>query len=365
MKQIRKISNLVAEELVNAGLNENSDTFEGKVSEIVDMISEAVKDADRKDAGDTEILEEADEDEIYVATEDTDLDGHEVLEGEFVGVDDIDEEAETAVIDIYTEDGDIKEEDVTVNLGALDEFADNSEIVEVDYDDIEESIHIHNGKKFKRSAKLDKLKEKSKGKNFFFKKVGDKIVKIKKSAKAKKAWAKNALHNFKGAARKKAQKSLAKRRKLVKDGFDLDINGMTFAVEEGDEIVSEGDKISIIRDGKAILSNVTVKENFIEECASSGVIEDEDEEDKKKEVKECDSSKKSVEEDDDEDKEEEKTDEGALLTYRSKDGYVLVKEGEEYVMRNRVIARARLISEGYDVTAKQLDDAVNGKTVVL
>ena len=52
MKQIRKISNLVAEELQGVleskGITMEEDAFEGKVSEIVDMISEAVEEGCKK-----------------------------------------------------------------------------------------------------------------------------------------------------------------------------------------------------------------------------------------------------------------------------------------------------------------------------
>ena len=191
MKQIRRISNLIADELVNAGYNENDELFESKVNEIVNMISEAVE---------APVDEEATVETVYMATSDWTLGGVEVVVGDFVEVDDISDEG--AEVTIYDEDGEVKAEEVIVPLDEIDDFADNSEEVEVELD--EAKVSFAGGKKHKVTDKQIAMKAKGKGKNFFMKRVNGKWTKIKVTPEMRKAMQKNAKKNFKGAARKKA-----------------------------------------------------------------------------------------------------------------------------------------------------------------
>ena len=77
MKQIRRLSNMIAEELVFAGYEEGSSLFESKVSDIVDMIKEAVEES---------VDEEAEAEVVYMATTSWNLGGVDVVVGDFVEV---------------------------------------------------------------------------------------------------------------------------------------------------------------------------------------------------------------------------------------------------------------------------------------
>ena len=129
----------------------------------------------------------------------------------------------------------------------------------------------------------------------------------------------------------------------------------------------EGNTVTVIREGNVIVSGISVSESFMSRCISEGVLCDEDVE----EGKGCiDNS------DEDEDKAEEEAkpadkkdagsiEEGALLTFRSGKGYVLVREGVETMMGNRVRARAMLTKGGYNVGSRELDKAADGEVVIL
>lgn len=345
MKQIRRLSNMIAEELVFAGYEEGSSLFESKVSDIVGMIKEAVEDK--------EVAEEAEAEVVYMATTSWNLGGVDVVVGDFVEVDDIIEDE--ATITVYDEDGEVKADDVTVSLDDIDDFADNSEIVDVDYEEMDEAhVSFAGGKKHKVTNQQEKMKEKGKGKKFFFRRDADgKWQKVKKNLKALR---KNAKKNFKGAARKKAQKTLKKTRR-ANEGFDINVNGMNVAVEEGDILVFEGNTVTVIREGNVIVSGISVSESFMSRCISEGVISEgegcEDEDDMEEEAKPADK------------KDAGSIEEGALLTFRSGKGYVLVREGVETMMGNRVRARAMLTKGGYNVGSRELDKAADGEVVIL
>ena len=357
MKQIRKISNLIAEELIAAGMNESDELFESKVTEIINQISEAVEDAGEVE----EIVSEDFEDVVFIATEDSDIDGHEVLVDELVEVDDEDEDDETAVITIYTAEGDPKEENIEVSRDALIDFTDKAEVVEFEDDQIEE------GTKKLSKAEFKKIKKnKAKGRTA----TGQK-KKRHLSAAVKKAIKVMLKAAHKAGAIKKALKTRMKRAKqglygesVVKEGFDISTNGMKVSVEEGDIIrLGEDGTISVIRDGKVVIEGIVISENFFERCISEGVLEGKD-------CKECEDveEKKKVKESDEECEEEESeedVEESCILTYKSGKGYVLVKEGSEIPMGNRMRARAFLLNEGYNVSAKDLDKASDGELVTL
>ena len=346
MKQIRRLSNMIAEELVFAGYEEGSSLFESKVSDIVDMIKEAVEES---------VDEEAEVEVVYMATTSWNLGGVDVVVGDFVEVDDIIEDE--ATITIYDEDGEVKAEDVTVSLDDIDDFADNSEEVDIDYEEMDEAkVSYAGGKKHKVTNKQIAMKAKGKGKNFYMKRVNGKWTKIKITPEMKKAMKKNAKKNFKGAARKKAQKTLKKTRR-ANEGFDINVNGMNVAVEEGDILVFEGNTVTVIREGNVIVSGISVSESFMSRCVSEGVISEgegcEDEDDMEEEAKPADK------------KDAGSIEEGALLTFRSGKGYVLVREGVETMMGNRVRARAMLTKGGYNVGSRELDKAADGEVVIL
>ena len=355
MKQIRKISNLIAEELIAAGMNESDELFESKVTEIINQISEAVEDAGEVE----EIVSEDFEDVVFIATEDSDIDGHEVLADELVEVDD--EDDGTAVITIYTAEGDPKEENIEVSRDALIDFTDKAEVVEFEDDQIEEGI-----KKIAKAAFKKIKKFKDKGKTATGQKKQRHLSAARK--KAIKAMLKAA---HKAGAIKKALKTRKKRAKqgfyeesTVKEGFDISTNGMKVSVEEGDIIrLGEDGTISVIRDGKVVIEGIVISENFFERCISEGVLEGKD-------CKECEDVEerkkvKESEEECEEEESEEDVEESCILTYKSGKGYVLVKEGSEIPMGNRMRARAFLLNEGYNVSAKDLDKASDGELVTL
>lgn len=378
MKQIRKISNLIAEELENAGYDVNDAAFEEKVSEIVSMISESVKeqakDADKKDAGDIEgILEEVEVSEVYMATADSKIGDVEVKADEFVEIEELDFDNGEAVITVYDAEGEVKNESVIVPFAELEAFSDSAEEVEFDEDveegaeeeedgeEIEEAIHIKGGKKIKLTAAQEKLRKKLKAKktgkvNKFTIKNG-KIVRksaeqIANDKKKSKTFAKK-MKKF-AAKRKKSMKKAQKFAKKVNDGFDISSNGTKISVEEGDILMMEDGLLSVLREGKPIISGVKVSENFLDRCVAEGVAEEED-------VEECGDGKTVKEEDE----EKENVDEASFLTFKAGKGYVVIKEGTERPIGNRIRARACLRNEGFDITTDMLDRASEGKMVVL
>lgn len=385
MKQIRKISNLIAEELESAGFDVNDAAFEEKVSEIVSMISESVKeqakDADKKDAGDIEgILEEVEVSEVYMATADSKIGEVEVKADEFVEIEELDFDNGEAVITVYDAEGEVKNESVIVPFAELEAFSDSAEEVEFDEEveegeeeeedgeEIEEAIHIKGGKKIKLTAAQEKLRKKLKAKktgkvNKFTIKNG-KIVRksaeqIANDKKKSKTFAKK-MKKF-AARRKKMMKKAQKFSKKVNDGFDISSNGAKISVEEGDILTMEDGLLSVVREGKPIISGIKVSENFLERCVAEGVAEDEEvEEEDEKKANECGDGKAVKEEDGD-----KKVDEASFLTFKAGKGYVVIKEGTERPIGNRIRARACLRNEGFDITTDMLDRASEGKMVVL
>lgn len=365
MKQVRKISNLIAEELMAVGMNESDELFESKVSDIVSKISEAVSEAKKKEVKEEEeeIISE-DADFGFIALEDTSIDGHEVLADEFIEIDEVDEDENTAVITIYDVDGYEKEEDVEVSYDALSAFMDSADVFEIEDDDADEAAGMSKGE-YRKIQKMKAKKKTAKGNK-----------KRKKNTAAQKKAIKAMLKAaHKGGAQKKALKTRKLRAKkgfyedksdgtasgTVKEGFDISTNGMKVSVEEGDILsMNEDGTISIVREGKTVVEGLEVSENFFDRCISEGVLEGKDCES----CKEEDEHEKEVEEKKVKE-EEEKVEESSILTYKSGKGYVLVKEGSEIPMGNRMRARAFLVSEGYNVKAEDLDNAADGKLVTI
>lgn len=401
MRQVRKLSNLIADELEMQGLEVGSALFESTVSSIVKSVNEALKDADKKDAGNTDVFEEVEEGSFYFATADTTLGDYEVNQDEIV---ELVTNGEPCVVNIYDSEGELREEGVEVSAEAFVAFVDSADEVVIedvedlfdeDEEEVEEGakISFKGGKKRKINAKKAKLLLKSKEKGEKWKVQGDKLV--RRTTAEIKASKKNIKKAKKGKAKakKNRKKAMKANESVVVEGFDISANGTIFHVEDGDVLSYEDGFLSVTRDGVEVFSNLTVSESFISRCISEGVVEDcedcEDEEEiqegkKRKTVKEDDESeeeKEDIKEDSDEDDSDEDDDDDSedsdddsdeddevsesLLTFRAGKGYCLVSEGRELQMGNRIRARAMLLNQGFEVSSADLDKASNGQVVVL
>lgn len=407
MRQVRKLSNLIADELEMQGLEVGSALFESTVSSIVKSVNEALKDADKKDAGNTDVFEEVEEGSFYFATADTTLGDYEVNQDEIV---ELVTNGEPCVVNIYDSEGELREEGVEVPAEAFVAFVDSADEVVIEdvedlFDEDEEEVEVEEGakisfkggKKRKINAKKAKLLLKSKEKGEKWKVQGDKLV--RRTTAEIKASKKNIKKAKKGKAKakKNRKKAMKANESVVVEGFDISANGTIFHVEDGDVLSYEDGFLSVTRDGVEVFSNLTVSESFISRCISEGVVEDcedcEDEEEiqegkKRKTVKEDDESeeeKEDIKEDSDEDdNDSEDSDEDdddsedsdddsdeddevseSLLTFRAGKGYCLVSEGRELQMGNRIRARAMLLNQGFEVSSADLDKASSGQVVVL
>ena len=387
------MSNLVAEELQCAldekGIVLDESAFEERVSDIVSAISEAVNEE--------QITED---DKFYMATKAGKLGGKDIAEGEYVELEDT-EDGKKATI--YDEDGNIKESDVPVDDDEVEAFTSDAEELEDDEDDdvdegagcencdeeddeeVEESteedtdeedveeakVHIKGGKKVKMTkSELRKKKAIAAGKKREgMKWDGKRFVKMTAQEKKRaKLWAKK-MH--KGTAAAHAKKSQKKAHKIaagstsgtVTEAFDIHSDSMTFTAEAGDVITMENGMISVVREGKTMIQGLTVSEGFFDRCYEAKVLEAVTEEvDGSAKVNEGEANANEC---GDAPKKEEKTDEASILTFKADKGYVLVREGSELPMGNRVRARATLVSEGFNITSAQLDAASKGEMVTL
>ena len=399
---------MIADELEMQGLEVGSALFESTVSSIVKSVNEALKDADKKDAGNTDVFEEVEEGSFYFATADTTLGDYEVNQDEIV---ELVTNGEPCVVNIYDSEGELREEGVEVSAEAFVAFVDSADEVVIedvedlfdeDEEEVEEGakISFKGGKKRKINAKKAKLLLKSKEKGEKWKVQGDKLV--RRTTAEIKASKKNIKKAKKGKAKakKNRKKAMKANESVVVEGFDISANGTIFHVEDGDVLSYEDGFLSVTRDGVEVFSNLTVSESFISRCISEGVVEDcedcEDEEEiqegkKRKAVKEDDESeeeKEDIKEDSDEEDSDEDDDDSedsddddsedsdddsdeddevseSLLTFRVGKGYCLVSEGRELQMGNRIRARAMLLNQGFEVSSADLDKASNGQVVVL
>lgn len=391
---------MIADELEMQGLEVGSALFESTVSSIVKSVNEALKDADKKDAGNTDVFEEVEEGSFYFATADTTLGDYEVNQDEIV---ELVTNGEPCVVNIYDSEGELREEGVEVSAEAFVAFVDSADEVVIedvedlfdeDEEEVEEGakISFKGGKKRKINAKKAKLLLKSKEKGEKWKVQGDKLV--RRTTAEIKASKKNIKKAKKGKAKakKNRKKAMKANESVVVEGFDISANGTIFHVEDGDVLSYEDGFLSVTRDGVEVFSNLTVSESFISRCISEGVVEDcedcEDEEEiqegkKRKAVKEDDESeeeKEDIKEDSDEEDSDEDDDDSedsdddsdeddevseSLLTFRAGKGYCLVSEGRELQMGNRIRARAMLLNQGFEVSSADLDKASNGQVVVL
>ena len=395
MRQVRKLSNLIADELEMQGIEVGSALFESTVSSIVKSVNEALKDADKKDAGNTDVFEEVDEGSFYFATEDTTLGDYEVNQDEIV---ELVTNGEPCIVNIYDADGELREEEVEVSAEDFVAFVDSADEVVVEdveelFDDEEEDVEegakvsFKGGKKRKINAKKAKLLLKSKEKGEKWKVQGDKLV--RRTAAEIKASIKKAKKG-KAKAKKNRKKAMKANESVVVEGFDISANGTIFHVEDGDILSYEDGFLTVTRDGVEVFSNLTVSESFVSRCVAEGVVEDcedcDDEEEiqeakKRKTVKEDEDSDEDEEEiqedsdEDDDDKDEDDEDEDeesedkevseSMLTFKSGKGYCLVSEGRELQMGNRIRARAMLLNQGFEVSSEDLDKASSGQVVIL
>lgn len=372
MKQVRKISNLIAEELENAGLSVNDVAFEEKVSEIVSMISESVKeqakDADKKDAGNTDVFEDdedGDDDELivsedskfYVVGDDVTIGDITVSTDQYIEIEDADDG--TLILSVYDEDGELIDSDISVTAEDIKDIFTHMEELEVEDDeDVDEAkinkISFKGGKKHKLTPNQIKKKRLAAAgrlkKGFKF--VDGKQVRMSAAERRARKKLGKKLSKLGKAKRKKNLLRAQKFAKKVNDGFDISSNGAKISVEEGDILMMEDGLLSVLREGKPIISGVKVSENFLDRCVAEGVASEEDEE-----LEECgDNCKKD---------EDDKVDEASFLTFKAGKGYVVIKEGKERPIGNRIRARACLRNEGFDITTDMLDRASEGKMVVL
>ncbi len=401
MRQVRKLSNLIADELEMQGIEVGSALFESTVSSIVKSVNEALKDADKKDAGNTDVFEEVEEGSFYFATADTTLGDYEVNQDEIV---ELVTNGEPCIVNIYDADGELREEEVEVSAEDFVAFVDSADEVVVEdveelFDDEEEDVEegakisFKGGKKRKINAKKAKLLLKSKEKGEKWKVQGDKLV--RRTAAEIKASKKNIKKAKKGKAKakKNRKKAMKANESVVVEGFDISANGTIFHVEDGDVLSYEDGFLTVTRDGVEVFSNLAVSESFVSRCVAEGVVEDcedcDDEEEiqeakKRKTVKEDEDSDEDEEEiqedsdeddDDDDDKDEDDEDEDeesedkevseSMLTFKSGKGYCLVSEGRELQMGNRIRARAMLLNQGFEVSSEDLDKASSGQVVIL
>lgn len=399
MRQVRKLSNLIADELEMQGIEVGSALFESTVSSIVKSVNEALKDADKKDAGNTDVFEEVDEGSFYFATEDTTLGDYEVNQDEIV---ELVTNGEPCIVNIYDADGELREEEVEVSAEDFVAFVDSADEVVVEDveelfdEDVEEGakVSFKGGKKRKINAKKAKLLLKSKEKGEKWKVQGDKLV--RRTAAEIKASKKNIKKAKKGKAKakKNRKKAMKANESVVVEGFDISANGTIFHVEDGDVLSYEDGFLTVTRDGVEVFSNLTVSESFVSRCVAEGVVEDcedcDDEEEiqeakKRKTVKEdedSDEDEEEIQEDSDEDEDDEDSDDEdeedgeddkdddeevseSMLTFKSGKGYCLVSEGSELQMGNRIRARAMLLNQGFEVSSEDLDKASSGQLVIL
>ena len=399
MRQVRKLSNLIADELEMQGIEVGSTLFESTVSSIVKSVNEALKDADKKDAGNTDVFEEVEEGSFYFATEDTTLGDYEVNQDEIV---ELVTNGEPCIVNIYDADGELREEEVEVSADDFVAFVDSADEVVVedveelfdDEEDVEEGakVSFKGGKKRKINAKKAKLLLKSKEKGEKWKVQGDKLA--RRTAAEIKASKKNIKKAKKGKAKakKNRKKAMKANESVVVEGFDISANGTIFHVEDGDVLSYEDGFLTVTRDGVEVFSNLTVSESFISRCVAEGVVddcedcddeeeiqeakkcktvkEDEDSEEDEEEIQEDsdeDEDEEDSDDDDDDDEEEDKDEEvsESMLTFKSGKGYCLVSEGRELQMGNRIRARAMLLNQGFEVSSEDLDKASSGQLVIL
>lgn len=412
MKNLNALGSILEDEIRAKLAEASDDDIDEAVVRLMNNINEEIEDLDESDVEVEDLFYVLRESQLVYADGKVDLE-----EGYYVSVDDYADDG-FVIVSVFNADGDVVIENISVAEDAIGDLVDNEFLDFAEYDEVEEGIHIRGGKKVKISNKMEKLKKKLAAKktgsvNKFTLKDG-KIVKksaeqIKNDKKKAKTFGKK-MKKFK-AKRNKSMKKAAKIKDgansgtvRVKEGFDMSINGMKLALEEGDILsVAEG-KVTVTRGNKNIVSDAVCDESFITRCIDEGVADKEETVNEYavddcitykgsyylvKDVKGTSITLRNKETDeeitvdadeisDDEGFEEgcgkkkpnecarkNKTDEGAVLTYKAGEGYIITESGKERTMGNRARTRAMLVAEGYDISADKLNKAVEGKTVIL
>ena len=336
---------------------------------VCEAVMETAKLADEKDAGSEEIAEEVVAGDSFVATEDTTIGGVEVLEDYFVVVDSVDEDG--VVIDIFDEDGEEVEREVSVPFKDFHDFAEKAEYVFVDDEDDDDDEDIdeamYHGKKISNAdyKKIKKNKLRGRTSTGHRKLRGRALAAARRNIKKAQRKSHTASAKHKAAITRKKNRAVNASAKVT-EAFDIKAGNMTFSVEEGDILRSVGNTLTVERNGVSIAEGLEISHDFLGRCIIEGVAEDcngTEECDEKKKVKESKGKKGCTEECGT--SKESKVEEGSVLTFRAGKGYVLIKEGSEIPMGNRVRARSMLRKCGVEIGSKQLDEASQGKMVVL
>lgn len=334
---------------------------------VCEAVMETAKLADEKDAGSEEIEEEVVAGDSFVATEDTTLGDVEVLKDYFVVVDSVDEDG--VVIDIFDEDGEEVEREVSVSFEDFHDFAEKAEYIFVDDDDDDEDIDeaMYHGKKISNAEykKIKKFKSRGRTATGHKKLRGRALAAARRNIKKAQRKAHTASAKHRAAVTRKKNRAVNASAKVT-ESFDIKAGNMTFSVEEGDILRSVGNTLTVERNGSNIAEGLEISHDFLGRCIIEGVAEDckdTEEVDEKKKVKEPEDKKGCTEKCGT--SKEGKVEEGSVLTFRAGKGYVLIKEGSEIPMGNRVRARSMLRKCGVEIGSKQLDEASQGKMVVL
>ena len=127
--------------------------------------------------------------------------------------------------------------------------------------------------------------------------------------------------------------------------------------------------LSLIRDGECLIDGIEVEDDIIEEFVSEGVVSDEeatDEEIFPEDGAETEDEDENTDEDgENTDEDGEILDEAHMLTHTVDSGYLLIREGKEIPLGNRIRARSFLEKNGYRVTKDMLDEAYEGSFIAL
>lgn len=388
----RRINSMIAEELLSTlesrGIEMSGREFNSTVSDITSQVMESVDVA-------TGITEELNVDTVYYVQSACSVSDVDLEEDDFIEITELDFENDLVIVNVYDTEGEIQEEDIEVSFDELSKLEELGSIVAVDDSvmdatDVEDDdlvyeagkISFKGGKKHKISAALLKLKEKAKVKGDKFMVKNGKIV--KKTAAQIKAFKKAGKRLKKFAGKGKALKNAMKARKAnagaqsgtVREGFDVLAKGMTIALEAGDRISIEEGMLTVKRNDSVVVSGVSVDENFFDKCIEGEVLEackkkakcaesDDDYEDDYDDYDEEDMDDYDDEDESCKRKGKQKADEASILSFKAGSGYVLLREGKEIPMGNRVRARSFLRNEGYVVSSDMMDNASKGKLVTL
>ncbi len=349
-----------------------------------------VKAADRKDAGDTEILEDLSVDTMLVSKNDTAVGPIPVNTGEYVTIDRIDAEENSAYITIFDVNGELRDESVYVNLDDLKAFAaENEALTTEDIDepvagleDVTEPEEVTEGAK--RKSRRSRKSRRGRDDDFVeddsdleltegrkrrsrrgrddddFEDEPEVVEGRRRSRRSRRSRGddcedcgdEHVTESFKRRMREFASKRKSAQRKVAtaRTGFDLQADSTTFICEAGDVMSFDGLRgtVSVTRRGQEVLRDLKVAKGTYRRCLEAGVF----------------SSTKSVNEGSTAGSRPVQV-KGAMLSYKPTKGYTFVREGVETGLGSRLRARAWLAGNGYTVTPDQLDSAYAGKSVSL